>query len=381
MTKLYQFACGLVFFASPLIPSNILLRLALIVGILGILPAMSKKKFLDIGKAESTFLLFAAWSSFSLLWSPIYPYYFTILTDLFGLFICFSLLAINTNNAINKNFYGWMYLFGCLVASILIINNWLSGITFDNSDRYSIGDYINPNYVAYCIAVASLVSTYFIFTLDKRLLRNIFLLTTLPLMIFSVLLTGSRGAIISIFLSLLALINIQKYTQRKNKIALNMLFLVFIGAILILIPFEYYSRFIFEAYDETGSGYSTGRLDMWTAALEYQENWLFGEGFNSFGIITGFLVNPHNILVSLVFETGLIGFLIFLVMFIFLLKKPSNTDSKSHLAGKLPLIIFIGWLPMAMTGAWGLSPVAWLIFSWGHFISKNKLQKKFIFNK
>lgn len=369
MNKALSITYGLLLLTTPLLPSNILFRVALIVGMAGFVVHLISGQRILAKKAELAMLLFIIWTITTILWTPSGRKAHELALDLLGVLMCFKMFTWVKSNRANKLTFGLFYVTGCAVASILIVRNWLNGIDFEGSGRYSVGDYMNANYAAYSIALGFAVACYIAWKERKNRFRVIFLVILMIIFVFALLLTGNRGSLLSCMISAFVVLNGISRGSILRRITLNAAAVIAIIIAAILIPTEHYSRFLFESYDDSGAGYSTGRLDMWMMAWERRGNILFGQGFDSFGALTGLDINPHNIVVSLTFEVGLLG----LGLYVTTLWNFVNTSTpKGMVEGRLkwlPLYLFVGWLPIALTGVWGLAPVAWLIFSWARSVS------------
>lgn len=180
----------------------------------------------------------------------------------------------------------------------------------------------NPNsigvkvVIAFLIVVARLIDNKFNW---KKIALNVFFcVATLNLII----LTGSRGALVSVFLGLAVLVLYMKINIWK-KMALGM---VGLGFSLFLLNFIMSTNAAFsERILNTIETGDTGRGQLWSTAWKIIENNLFmGVGLS--GALpemfrySGRLMYPHNVFLYVLMTTGVIGFL-FYMMFIFRLAK------------------------------------------------------------
>jgi len=320
-------------------------------------------------KSELAMLFFVIWTLVTLLWTPSERKVFGITLDLFGVLICFYMFSWVKKNRANEFNFGLLYVIGCTIASILIVQNWLKGADFEGSARYSVGDYMNPNYAAYSIALGFSVGCYVVWKARTSRLKLIALLFAMSIFLYALMLTGNRGSLLSCMISVFVMVNGAARGGIFRRVALNFAVIIVIALAILLIPSEHYSRFLFESYDDGGAGYSTGRLDMWIIALERRGDILFGQGFDSFGVISGLDVNPHNIVVSLAFEVGLLGLGLYVMTLWYFVNVRIPAGMVASRLKRFPLYLFVGWVPIALTGVWGLSPVVWLIFSWARSVS------------
>jgi O-antigen ligase len=354
-----------VLFSAPLMPSNFLLRAALVVGGMNFLASLIAPRSERMRRAELTFLAFILWSFITLLWTPSTRPMYDLGIDLIGALCCFTLLSRGRRTLKQCEQFGWVYIAGCCLSSALVLQNWLSGIDFEGSRRYSSSDYINPNYVAYSIAVGFAVACFFL--LKERPLkvaRAFSLIAVLFGFSFVVLLTGSRGALISCLVAMIAGVNLRVGTGVALKVGLN-LGIVAIAAIgFLLAPEDLFERFIFSDDYDVGAGYASGRFDIWRAAWETQGSLFAGEGYDSFGDVSGLGINAHNFIVAVTFEMGVVGLLMYLAVLFYVGKDALTAIARDRAGRQLAFVILLSWFPIALTGAWALSPIAWLIFSW-----------------
>jgi len=141
--------------------------------------------------------------------------------------------------------------------------------------------------------------------LEKKYLFN---LLSLPLVIYALYLTNSRGGVLALAISVLAF-----FVIRKGKSKGTLLALVVIGLILLFGPSRMGGM---STIDDSGHG----RLDAWYEGYQIlKENPVFGSGAGTF---TDF--NPltaHNSLVLVFAELGLFGAFFFIGMFYFPLER------------------------------------------------------------
>ena len=321
--------------------------------------------------AEFAFFSFVVWSLITLLWTPSTRALYDLIIDLLGIWCCFTLLAYGGRTLKQREQYGWFYVAGCCVSSVLVFQNWIVGFDFQGSDRYSSSEYINPNYVAYSIAGGFAIACFFLF--KERVLivgRLVLLLSVLVGFAFAVLLTGSRGALISCLVAMIVAINLRTGTRMIWKAALNIAVVAIIALSILFVPGDFLARFVVSENYDVGAGYASGRLDIWRAAWENRGSLWAGEGYDSFGYVSGTGVNAHNFIVTLTFEMGILGLFTYLAALFYVVKDSRGNPRVVSASQQLAFVILTSWLPIALTGAWALSPVAWVIFSWVRAMSR-----------
>jgi O-antigen ligase len=115
----------------------------------------------------------------------------------------------------------------------------------------------------------------------------------------------------------------------------------------------------------------TGREYVWPLAQQlFAENLFSGIGFGAFPALNGEGISAHNVFLTMAAETGLPGLILFsfTVTAIFwrvIFKSPNPEVRKGG------LLLLVTWLPIAMTGVWEASAVAWMTFGWYFGASKH----------
>lgn len=255
--------------------------------------------------------------------------------------------------------------FASFCAALIVIFNFLTGKMYLGGDRYSIGDYINANYVAYTLvmSIAALYIHRFVFLkkFSKIDLLGIFVI------FLGIGLTGSRGAIIS-FLTISLFYVMKKYFSN----IFHGLFVslgVFVASLLVylFIPNDILNRLLFR--DGSTVDYTSGRSDQWLEALRIiSSNPLTGAGADAFTRLNYIYISDentlqlHNVFLVIIVEFGFIGLVLYLLILISIIK---NFFNMGLYKGGFILLIFLGyWLPIALTGIWAYTIPAWVFFSW-----------------
>ncbi|PKA96795.1 O-antigen ligase [Flavobacteriaceae bacterium MAR_2009_75] len=227
-----------------------------------------------------------------------------------------------------------------VISIILLYILALSGVgtEFKNGRLLLFGE--NPNsigvkaVVAFLVVVSRLINDKL--SLKKILLNSLFVFSTLNLII----LTGSRGALLSVFLGLAVLILFMKITIWK-KILLTIggigFSILFLGIVMKTNPA--FERRIMNTI-ETGD---TGRNDLWESSLIIIEDNLF-LGVGLAGALpemmkyTGRLIDPHNVFLYVLMTTGLFGFLFYLI---FILKLWKNLHQSFKRNGRVVFLVML----------------------------------------
>lgn len=229
-----------------------------------------------------------------------------------------------------------------VIASALIIVYYALGLVTVGDGRTTLAfgsNVANPNNLAASLILpfAMQLGRLMMYSKGKHLMDIIFFI----LIFAAVIITGSRGGLISIFGVLIAMFILVKPTQQENKIVFSIASMLIVITYLLLpyLPEELVQRFI-----PSGDldGFSTNRITVWQAGLDlWQKNPLLGYGFNNFYPMmlksTGLNWAAHNLYLQFLVELGPFGlaFLLFIFWksFSFIAKSSLAISAKAALAG------------------------------------------------
>ncbi len=222
--------------------------------------------------------------------------------------------------------------FSMIISIYLIVNFILnSGLQSLNNqwfERQSVGD-ANQIWITRFLGIGLLIIHS-----DKFRNKSLKVYGMSVLFITAAFLTGSK--IILFFILPLTLL--YKITQvRKSKNLIGIITFISLITILFFVVLRYVNMDSLLRRFSLESNTTFDRLDMWRSVLNYyyQNNRLFfGSGLGTVGIaLTGFSVRtyPHNLFVEILFELGILGLLIFmLLIFLGFTLVINNIDSKKN---------------------------------------------------
>jgi len=166
-----------------------------------------------------------------------------------------------------------------------------------------------------------------LFMIDKHVWRRIAYLILIAGGTYCLLYSYSRGAYVGFFVGL---VFIGLVRSRKLLIPLVVFLLVW----KLILPLSVVERIEGTIVDQSdlvqseradlmsvgGSELDTAkRAEIWTMALDYfSQNPIFGNGFRTFGILTGW--DTHNVYLKALAEQGLIGFVLYLWLYVLALR-------------------------------------------------------------
>ena len=213
-----------------------------------------------------------------------------------------------------------------ILRSILIVGSLLSFTIFidffffsRNNPSGIFEDYQRSGEAMSILATIS--STLFIFNLEKKDKKlNTF---ALIVSILALLIIGKRMFIILPLICLL-ITYFLKYRAHVNLKIISLIVLSIITVVLLYFMFPNISNTINAFIEKSGDSILTNREIFWNYAIDiFNDNKIFGIGFNSYPTYLQNLNSPlvpawaaHNIYLQLLADTGLIGFTLFMMLFI-----------------------------------------------------------------
>ncbi|RJQ16370.1 MAG: hypothetical protein C4560_09650 [Nitrospiraceae bacterium] len=214
----------------------------------------------------------------------------------------------------------WCIFAGGFLAAIYVIYNFMTGSFFYDTSRVSmvVGDRISdPNYFAYTLIMPVAVCIHMMLNRKEKALQALFLVT-LGVIIFGVIVTGSRGGMIGV-LSVLAV-----YLMATDRKIVFTTGIIAVAVVLLqFIPDMFFAR-INEGIETGGAGRVDVLYVVWKALEKY---WLFGAGmsncvkaFSEFYIYSpsfrGHEMGAHNLYLGTFVELGVAGFALLAVMIV-----------------------------------------------------------------
>ena len=225
------------------------------------------------------------------------------------------LRIINNQKQIEKLFWMLMIWGVCLslieIYSILSQGNILLTVITKNV-HLSWG---KSNYIASFYALLIPLGVSILFTKNLSTQTKLLLMSFILLMITSIFLTGSRGGVVALAIGFLVLL--WRFRSWQTLVA----FLFFCFLVGVVIFFNPSSQIIWQrlvGYQTSPSVFS--RIELWTECIKiFKESPILGVGLGNVNYhmkLSGALfVKAHNLILELLSETGIIGFIIFAGLF------------------------------------------------------------------
>jgi len=252
------------------------------------------------------------------------------------------------------------YIYGGFVLVASTLYNYLRGnVAVAYEGRYSATG-VNANDLTLILMIGLPMAMQLFFVADQSKAGRILKLINLayvPLAIFSIILTGSRTALVAIIPFGLYMLGTQQIKFDRRILVLVILLVAFV----ILFPFVPQSMIdrLGTIGTSIGEGDLGGRVTLWGKgiALLAQHPLL---GIGSGAIISSIGSAVHNSLLSIAVETGFIGFLLFLAILAVVayqsVRLPKGTSG-------LWLAIFMTWAIGMMTLSWEFRKLTWMVLS------------------
>lgn len=262
-----------------------------------------------------------------------------------ALFITMSLVSFNDKfikSVINTALYS-SFLIGIL--SLFYSRPFLSETFNDRQVLTLFGVQNDPNDQAAFLLVGIAIALNVV--LNGKALSKIFNVMMVAICLvnaYAILLTGSRGGLMSLMILILAAILLSGRSEKSipKKLAKNFVFLGLFGLSLYIIANNYLPADSFKRmFDFTSYLGGSGRMDIWENVLPiFLNSPVFGGGWGSYWGYNGYYTAVHNTFLSVLTDSGIVGFLL-LFMPVFVIG--SKAMKKGY---ALPFLIFIaGFAP------------------------------------
>ena len=254
-------------------------------------------------------------------------------------FFIIMTMALLSNEEFNyKNIHKPIIIYN-LVMTILLILCIILNIKNDNRGVMNFFSYkYDPNYMCSSFLLVFFFQIKSLFTQTNKF--KYFNVIIIILYIFLCLLCGSRGITIATLIGTILYIILYFLKRNKKHLKINIKKVLMFGFITILviiifkniIPENTLERFEIKNMESFG-----GRSGIWLKAMQTflsapLINKLIGYGTGSFiGVVQyfnyGAYLSSHNIIINLLIETGIIGIVLFIIMFYFIIKHQRKSNN------------------------------------------------------
>jgi O-antigen ligase len=255
------------------------------------------------------------------------------------------------------------YVFGALVASIGTIYNLMTGLTAAQvaatipgkvvweTYRYSFA-YLNEDDLGLLLAL-SIPMVFYLLASRKGLLVELLCWLQLVAGLTSILLTGSRGALLATIPALIMLPLTVSRLPRWQRVVSLTASACLLACCLYLIPRYSWNR-ILQLGEELSEGTLTHRTVLWAAGLEaFRDHAFLGVGTGAYGPavlrVVGVDLPAHNTFLSILVELGVVGALLLLALL----------ASIFYCALRMRYLERCLWITLLLTWTVGVSALTW----------------------
>lgn len=232
---------------------------------------------------------------------------------------------------------------------------FMSLFNVDDLLRYSISEGVNANSFGMALAQNSgiLLGSFFWFRERKKSYIKIISLVILTgISIFILLLTGSRTAFFAVALTAVVMLLLEGVCYNKRSIFTMIPILVLGFGLYYAVSGLIDEYVVIERFtlDSILQSQGTGRIEIWEALFTYviPENILFGVGIGAQNVkiaiapYAGTYVNAaHNILIDLLSQVGLVGFIAYFSLFSSVLFASVKEYRKGNKFMIIPLTMYL----------------------------------------
>jgi O-antigen ligase len=249
------------------------------------------------------------------------------------------------------------YLLGCFGAVVFAFITKLSSADSGSllNDRIGVGN-LNVNYLAYAIS-AGFATIVLLWLTQKRTLRvRLSLSLAAVALVIGVLLTDTRGALLSLFLVIFWLGICATFRKPSIRLLFAVLSLAVLSTITGIID---KMSLVFETGSRATGDWS-GRLLVWPVARDlWAENPFLGVGAGGFSSINPYQIRAHNTVLEIGSNLGIVGVLLFVTIIW------SSLVASTRMMGNRVRAILLGSFiaaaaPAYLSGAWETAPAAWI---------------------
>lgn len=286
--------------------------------------------------AIALFGVFATYYALTVLWSSSTAYAdwkaLRLVTVISLLFVGCALYFGGHRDRLPR-FYFVALVFGGLVTVDTIYTLAILG--------YGNSPYLDVNYILSSrpIGVGIILATYFLVTIDRRALRAV-LAGSVFVMVFAMFQTGARGPLVALVGALVVFagwlyLQLDLSVSRSQLVAAAASSVVGFGVLVVTAGTTVERMLRLFRWDEEVSG--AARVDLFTSAVQYWlEQPLIGHGIGSFPVLYSGedeRYYPHNIVLEVGVEAGLVGVVLFVAFSAWCLWVALKADTDPVLVG------------------------------------------------
>ncbi|MFF2446731.1 O-antigen ligase family protein [Neobacillus sp. NPDC058068] len=338
------------------------------------------------------FSVFAGYVLLTLLWTPGTVYarekVFFVCTILSWTIAATTIIISSTLERLKR------FLFLCV-----LFGTWMSveGL-FVNVNKGGFTDVLGGNYIEFSrvLGLAAIILTYILLFIKRNKWTKFFIAFLLLFMLFNILNAGARGPLLALIISLFPILFYGSFIRNRSfKLHVSVIYVAaasFIG--MLYIGLLYFTNNLPTAllrimviFQEQGMGASAAtRLEYYNQSLLYwKENLLFGNGIGAWPLLhDGMDIKnyPHNIILELGSELGLIGIILFVFLHLYIIRDlHAANKSFSFFSLLLTSILIFYFINSLISGDINENRYYFAFLGVSIFVMKNFKQKVIIENQ
>lgn len=280
-----------------------------------------------LSRAQILGVMLASWTLLSYIWSvdraetiPNSSYKAWIL-----IFALILILGTLFRRSPSEGIVSLAYMTTGMALSLGVVYNFLQKNTYESTIRYSAFS-LNPNVLGAVLVLGVPLAVSFIATSDDSKSRLLYLSGYLYLFsaVFAILLTGSRQSFVALLPPILYYIYVLK--SKVNNLRYPLIFaLCVLTFIFFVSPVESLVARYSSIVEEVRQFTFGSRITQWSGGVHlFTEHPLFGTGYGTFNTliepIIGYNVDTDSEYFGILYELGIIGFLLFTALLLNLLR-------------------------------------------------------------
>ena len=369
---------------------NLLLYLMLFIYGHAILSKKRRKVMnLKLHGYEKWFIGFIIWNILTFIWGDFYMESSIGIFTLLSAFFLLYLVKRSINDSEHLNDIIFHFILGVITLSIFLFSVYdSSGAFYFNEERgsyglsvLSAGTEISDSILQRYYIVATFFCLFF-YHREKIFIRKYIFLFATIIFVSSTFFAGSRQGMITIIICVTFYVLLRSNNLKKS--IKSLFFLPVFALIIYYIIVSINAGAILERYNSSQRHYdeqnyeilTSGRNLIWLAAYNrFTEKPLLGHGYGSFSNVIyevfGEKKGSHNFYVSILLESGIIGFII-ISMFLFKLSKICIKSDYKYIS--IPL--FLGFCLITNFSGFERSKEFFFAFSIIPFLFKEFYNKK-----
>lgn len=326
------------------------------------------KRFMDPPRSLGIWMVYFLWAGASLMWATDPSHSWDILSSellLFGLYVIASMFPLRAQQ-LQSIVYATIA--GGLISACYGLYLYMNGVSIANrlalSSDNSTGD---PNHIAASLVLPLALSVH-LFLWHRSIFMRVLMLCSSGLLLSTILLSGSRGAMLAV--AALIVFLIVRDPHRRV--------LAFGSGVLAVLAAIVAGPMVFARFSEASVNGGAGRTDIWHVGwVAFTQNWLFGAGFENFAwaydraymqVFQPFYTNwhraPHNVFLGTAVDLGIIGLALMLLAWIGqfkLLDFIADTDARFGLRITLQASV-VALVIVSLFSDIMISKYTWLLF-------------------